>query len=260
MISEELTFRRGLTYSWSGPPRYLVTVSDVPRLFDASLLNSLLHFFWKDRPICMSGLLNDTGKSYSRFGEERVLSGNGLGDGFLFSFNHNSEKAFGGVYERLYGSTFYFARRFVDPDTACDITSDAFYKLWVQDKDFKSLQAIKVFLQVVVRNACINHLKHEKLVEDVHSRMDFEEEATTEMMMDDAETLLLQKIYAQIEKLPAQAKRIFKMAYLEGLRERQIAKLLHLSENTVRNQKARALKLLRIAVLGCCILFLFCFH
>src|SRR6516164_17310 len=73
----------------------------------------------------------------------------------IHMFNSGDRGAFDQVYRELYPNVFYFACRFVDQEDAADITADAFLKLWNQKKDFASLQKIRIFLQVCVRNACI---------------------------------------------------------------------------------------------------------
>jgi len=59
------------------------------------------------------------------------------------------------------------------------------------------------------------------------------------------ETEIIQQLYEEIEQLPTQCRRIFKMSYLEGRKNEDIAATLQISYNTVRAQKLRALKLIR---------------
>ncbi|MGB8193831.1 MAG: sigma-70 family RNA polymerase sigma factor, partial [Chitinophagaceae bacterium] len=75
-------------------------------------------------------------------------------------------------------------------------------------------------------------------------------EKETEIMNEDALSAIINaevmtEINKEIGKLPRQCKRIFLLSYTEGFSNEQIAKLLGLSEHTVRNQKARAVALLR---------------
>jgi len=66
-------------------------------------------------------------------------------------------KAFTFIYKKLYPSVYYFSKRFVGEETAKDIASDAFAKLWTIERNFQTLQSIKLFLQVCTRNASINY-------------------------------------------------------------------------------------------------------
>lgn len=57
---------------------------------------------------------------------------------------------------------------------------------------------------------------------------------------------LLQEIYHQIETLPPKGREIFKLRYLEGYSNDEIAARLQLSNQIVRDHLSRSLKALRI--------------
>lgn len=168
----------------------------------------------------------------------------------IHMFNSGDRGAFDQVYRELYPNVFYFACRFVDQEDAADITADAFLKLWNQKKDFASLQKIRIFLQVCVRNACINFLAKQRFrkqreEEIAHFQKELqviEFEGTT------AKAEILKRIYEQIELLPAGAREIFRLSILEGLDSRQIAARLGVTDSTVRNQKKRAISILKMAI------------
>jgi RNA polymerase sigma factor (sigma-70 family) len=54
------------------------------------------------------------------------------------------------------------------------------------------------------------------------------------------------EIQRSIEDLPEGCKVVIKLAFTEGLKNEEIAKALGISINTVKSQKQRALKLLRL--------------
>ncbi len=53
-------------------------------------------------------------------------------------------------------------------------------------------------------------------------------------------------IYQEISNLPEQCGKIVRMSYIEGLKNEQIAEVLSISLQTVKNQKTRGMKLLRM--------------
>ena len=167
----------------------------------------------------------------------------------VIAFNSNDHCGFTGIYNRLFPSVFYFARRLVGHEEALDKTAETFYKLWRMEKSFASLQSIKTWCQVTVRNDCINFLRRQTMRQSEEDNIAGLHEIVVESYEDSlVVTELMHLLQQQIESLPAQCKKVFKMSYLDQLREKQIASQLQLSVNTVRNHKARALKLLKLAL------------
>ncbi|HMH20397.1 MAG TPA: RNA polymerase sigma-70 factor [Puia sp.] len=162
-----------------------------------------------------------------------------------------SKKAFETLYNRYYISIFYFTKRFVaDQKAAEDITTETFLKLWERLSHFVSLEGIRAFLHTTAKNACLNHLRNETRQSTHQRELAY---LLNQPGAEDAEehqirARVYQYIYAEIEKLPAQIKRVFKMAYIEGLSNQEIADRLKINNQSVRNHKARALRHLRMAL------------
>jgi RNA polymerase sigma-70 factor (family 1) len=170
--------------------------------------------------------------------------------GSLYQFNSGSHTAFKEIYEQLYPSVFYFAKRFVSTEDAADITAEVFGQLWKHDKNFSRIQSIKSFLQVSVRNACLNHLEKTRFRETSRKDIAYLQDEWEEggLGKNEEQAILLGQIYREIEKLPKESKKIFKLIYFEGLKPKTIAAKFGISEGTVRTQKQRALRALRTAL------------
>src|SRR3954464_4000949 len=66
--------------------------------------------------------------------------------------------AFAEIYNRFYDPLVLFARKYLfDPFVAEDIVTELFLKYWQKQDQFSSPVAIKSFLYISTRNACINH-------------------------------------------------------------------------------------------------------
>ncbi|HEY8967608.1 MAG TPA: RNA polymerase sigma-70 factor, partial [Puia sp.] len=151
-------------------------------------------------------------------------------------------------------SIYYFAKKFVGSrEVAEDITADAFIKLYRLRANFNSLTNIKAFLHITVRNACLNYLRDMKWREQKKRELLYMLTSADEVDRfpeEEYRAELLQRLYEEIEKLPKKCKQVFKLAYLEGLKNEEIARLLKINTQSVKNQKARALKVLRLALCG----------
>jgi RNA polymerase sigma-70 factor (ECF subfamily) len=158
--------------------------------------------------------------------------------------NFSIELLFRSHYARLC----YFAFKLIDnQETAEDIVQDSFLKLWHQGISIKDETATKAYLYQMVRNTCLNKIRHaevEKRFADSQKALpNVENEYSLEWII---KAEVLGEIHKAIETLPAGCREVLKLAYFESQKNEEIAQLLGISINTVKTQKARALKLLRL--------------
>ncbi len=151
------------------------------------------------------------------------------------------------LHTSYYDRLLYFAWTIIyDKETSRDLVQEAFITYWNQ-KEHISANPVQIrnFLYVNVKNSCLKHLRHDKVVDRYMDLQDPNptEEASALNKMIEAETI--GEIYAAIESLPERCRKISRMGYLEGLKNHEIAEQLGLSVNTVKTQKKRALQLLR---------------
>jgi len=149
--------------------------------------------------------------------------------------------------KQYYNPLCFFAERLVaDSAAAEDIVGESFIKLWNKRGDFESTQNIKAFLYITVRNACLNYLKQAKRDSLNQKQLAYltgekEEFVLNEMIRAE----VLKEIMHEINNLPEQCGKVLKLAYLDGLKNQEVAKVLNISVHTVKNQKARAIQLLK---------------
>lgn len=166
-------------------------------------------------------------------------------------FNDGNEAAFRYLYDKFQAALFFRAYKILDSrQEAEDVTAESFVKLWHARSSFNSLAAIGSWLKITTRNAALDILKHRRIVAESKNQlmanaMTEEEEWTNSDLFAEA----LREIHRQIELLPPKSRQIFKLRYIEGLRNEEIAQQLHIHNQSVRDHLSRALKFLRIAVL-----------
>jgi RNA polymerase sigma-70 factor (family 1) len=173
----------------------------------------------------------------------------------LRKFAAGEQTAFQFIFKQHYSALCYFAFTIVaDEQEAEDLVQETFSKLWDKRADFQSATNIKAFLFIATKNACLNFLKSRQRLHIKEKEFSYlqEEQVTADMTGFDpvlTETEIIQQLYEEIELLPTQCRRIFKMSYLEGRKNEDIANALEISYNTVRAQKLRALKLIRSSLI-----------
>ena len=154
-------------------------------------------------------------------------------------------KVYQQIFDTFYHSLCLFTHRFIDDLSVCeDCVQEAFISLWDNREEMASAAHVKSFLYQVSRNNALNHLKHERVkseymakgVQELESQVCFinyviEEEA--------------ERILAETEQeLAPKCREIFKLA-MQGKDNEEIARLLGVSENTVKTQKKIAYKKLK---------------
>jgi RNA polymerase sigma-70 factor (family 1) len=173
----------------------------------------------------------------------------GKPDKLLSGFQKGDPVAFEQIFKQFYRDISYFTEKVTgNKQEAEDITIQTFTKLFERYHLFNSLPNIRAFLYATARNASFNYLRDSKRLSARQQEFmsHFEDENNLENEEIKAETL--KTIYAAIEDLPDECKKIFKLIYLEGLNTQDIATLLNISAATIRSQKRRALQLLKLSL------------
>jgi RNA polymerase sigma-70 factor (ECF subfamily) len=167
---------------------------------------------------------------------------NGIGQ-----WHPDESVALASIYNRFYSPLVFFARKFLTNSLAAeDIVAEIFLKYWQKQNDFNSLYAVKAFLYISTRNACINY--KQKLQQQARVNADLR--ILTDEFDDSVLTMItrsevLKDVYYIVEALPVQCRKIVLLSYLGGLSNKQIARHMQLSVHTVRNQKVRGIQLVR---------------
>jgi RNA polymerase sigma-70 factor, ECF subfamily len=136
-----------------------------------------------------------------------------------------------------------FARAFVkDTVFAEDIVSDVFLKFLLKGNMQECEAAKKIFLYRCTRNECIDYLRGKKFRDKQLRKVsdnDNEHEGFALNYMERQEQII--RVRNIIETLPPICKRVITLSYIKGLNRQEIAHILNISANTVRNHKRQGL-------------------
>lgn len=167
----------------------------------------------------------------------------------ITGFRKGDPQAFASFFHLYYRPLCFFSDQLIkDMPESEDIVKECYIKLWYKHRDFDSAQNIKAFLYISARNSCLNFLRHLQVREASHREMIYLESGREEEVVINhlIRTELLQQIYIEIEMMPEKRREVFKMAYLEGMKNSEIADLLDISVFTVKEHKGKALQQLRL--------------
>jgi RNA polymerase sigma-70 factor (ECF subfamily) len=168
-------------------------------------------------------------------------------DRVFLSIQSGDKKALEMLFNTYYDPLCRYANSYLhDPDEAEEIVQNSFLRIWEKRKQLSIETSVKSYLYQIVRNACLNEIKHQK-VKKLHGESVMNE-GEQHYESSDQQTLraeLSDRISAAIEKLPGQCQVIFRMSRFEELKYQEIANQLNLSIKTVENQMGKALRIMR---------------
>lgn len=153
-------------------------------------------------------------------------------------------EAFRIFYDRYYLNLYRYTSYFVkNTDVREEIVSDVFFNFWLNRKKNPEIKNLEGFLYTIVRNTALSYMnnKQDTVVEiNEHHHEKLSDVKTPEDTIIDEE--LTVAIKNAIDELPERCRLIFLMAREEGLKYREIAELLSISEKTVNAQMVLAIK------------------
>jgi RNA polymerase sigma-70 factor (ECF subfamily) len=166
-----------------------------------------------------------------------------------------SYKDFSELYINYYLRLVHFAADYViSEEDAENIVQDVFLQLWENRASLNHVENMNAYLFRLIKNKCLDHLRHEILVEKYNSEMksSYDKELFLKMqslsqfednIFDDNK--LSKIVNTAIASLPTKCRQIFILNRVDGLKYKDISEKLSISENTVENQMSIALKKLR---------------
>lgn len=158
-----------------------------------------------------------------------------------------NQPAFEMIFKTYYKPLCLYAYSFLnDKNEAEEVVQTTFIKIWEKKNELNVQSSLKAYLYSMVRNGCLNVIKHEK-VKQLHAQRHVQEtESSRELveekvLSNDLET----KIHLAMKALPEQCRLVFQLSRFEELKYQEIADQLQISVKTVENQMGKALKIMR---------------
>lgn len=154
-------------------------------------------------------------------------------------------------YQNMYPELLAYATRLLGDEFAFqaeDCVQDAIFKAYQQTKTFTSPLQWKIFLYTCLRNEAISVLRKGKAQRNYLSQT--EVDGTEDLSLDFIEQETITLLYEAINTLPEKYRTIFELSFEKGLKNAEIAQLLHVAEITVKKQKGRLIELLREKLKG----------
>lgn len=161
------------------------------------------------------------------------------------------KKSFDAVYHKLYRSLCLYAFSIIkDFQLSEELVNDVFLKIWLEREKLNIKGSIQNYLFQAIHNQSLNLLRNlttekskiNRRVDDFYWKFIQETYIINDFLLENiiAEETKI-KLKDTINSLPDQCREIFVLSRFKGKTNKEIAKRLNLTENTVRVQIFRAL-------------------
>lgn len=164
----------------------------------------------------------------------------------LKRISENDTGVFELIYDRWFAPLCIYASRFLqDNDDAEEVVQGVMVKLWEQGHDIRKIQSLNSYLFKMVYNVCINKIEHGKVVQKHRDSAVYELQELEWQAFDHDDSDDYGELNKALDQLPPKNKEIFKLHYFEGLKHKEIAEKLNISDRTVETHIVKGLKKLR---------------
>ncbi len=126
-----------------------------------------------------------------------------------------------------------------------DCVQNAVEKAYWRRAEFTSASQWKAFLITCIRNKAISYQRNASAADRYQEFIGNINEAEEDILLAYIRQETLQRLYAAIDALPSDMRRLLEMSFEEGLKNAEIAERLGVAEITVKKHKARLIAMLR---------------
>lgn len=165
----------------------------------------------------------------------------------LEGLKQGRENALEMVFRTYYQPLCRYAYTFLnDRDEAEEVVQAAFIAVWDKRQKLSIEASLKSYLFRMVRNSCLNVIKHNKVRQLYAAEsLSFGEPVAETTSQSILAVELEKKISDSLNDLPDQCRLVFQLSRFEELKYAEIAAQLNISLKTVENHMGKALKILR---------------
>ena len=154
-------------------------------------------------------------------------------------------KEFDQIFRQYYQELYLFAMQLLhDPEDSKDVVSDAFEEVWSHFSSVKK-ETVRYFLYRIVRNQCIDTLRHKK-IQMQHAELMLQVTRPYDESMD---TLEWQEREARVKEIldamKPPTRDIFIACYVDHKKYAEVATLMAISIDTVKKHIKKALRFIR---------------
>lgn len=152
------------------------------------------------------------------------------------------------VYSDLYPALIAYAVRYLGDDYAFlaeDCVQESIFNAYLSKNRIPDEASLKSFIYTAVRNRAISFLRKGKSQRNYVRQLEYSERDIAASLI---EQETMRRLFVAIDSLPESYRKVFDMSFEDGLKNKEIASRLGISESAVKKRKARMIEHLRKSV------------
>lgn len=154
-----------------------------------------------------------------------------------------SQYAFNQLFEKYYNYAFDVTTLYCTYQDAEEVISDVFARIWNNRQQLQGISNFKSYLFISLKNQCLNYLRKKKIdtivIDNTFDHLR-EKDLSPQSLMEMDE--LNEKVEQVIAELPPKCKEAFKLVREDGLKYKEAARRLSITENTLDVHLKKATK------------------
>lgn len=158
----------------------------------------------------------------------------------------NDQASFREFFIIMQPSIYNFIFRYTcNKETAEDLTQETFIKLWIHRTRLNFNSSPKAYLYKIARNLALNHLERKATPDIIPTEKDYLVLLSQKTKEDLDEIFFLDDFQKAINLLPERCRATFLLSRFGGFDYSEIAEIMDVSLQTVKNQMNKAISVLR---------------
>lgn len=152
------------------------------------------------------------------------------------------------LYSEFYPALIDYAIRYLGPKYAYlaeDCVQESIFRTYLCRERIPDESSLKTYLYTAVRNRAVSILRKDRSQAAYLKRLDLSEQDITASLI---EQETMRRLFVAVDALPEKSRQIFDLSFGEGMKNREIAQRLGISESAVKKRKIRMLDFLRASV------------
>lgn len=171
--------------------------------------------------------------------EKEILERLASGDSSIFKH----------IYKYYYDDLckYVYIRFTKNKEDAEEIIQNIFFKLWENHNKLSEIKSLRSYLFKAAYNASLNYIEHLSVIRNYQNETLYHLKKVEFNVADDLpDEEKMKDVNNAINEFPEQTKKIFILKYIDGLKYKDIAQKLNISNKTVETLLYRGLKKLRL--------------